>query len=46
MRRFASLKWESSRLIKIKGRAGGYLVVAPDWKPITWTEEERSRGQA
>jgi catechol 2,3-dioxygenase len=26
--------------------SGGYLVLAPDWKPITWTEEERKRGQA
>lgn len=26
--------------------AGGYLVLAPDWKPITWTEQERARGQA
>ena len=22
------------------------LVLAPDWKPITWTEEERKKGQA
>jgi catechol 2,3-dioxygenase len=21
-------------------------VLAPDWKPITWTEEERKKGQA
>ncbi|WP_462412986.1 catechol 2,3-dioxygenase [Neobacillus sp. Marseille-QA0830] len=26
--------------------SGGYLVLAPDWKPITWTEAERKRGQA
>lgn len=26
--------------------SGGYLVLAPDWKPITWTEEDRKRGQA
>ena len=26
--------------------SGGYLVLAPDWKPITWTEEERAKGQA
>ncbi|TDY50660.1 catechol 2,3-dioxygenase [Alicyclobacillus sacchari] len=26
--------------------SGGYLVLAPDWEPITWTEEERARGQA
>jgi len=26
--------------------AGGYLVLEPDFEPITWTEEERKRGQA
>jgi len=26
--------------------SGGYLIFAPDWEPITWTEEERKRGQA
>ncbi|MEH7418513.1 catechol 2,3-dioxygenase [Neobacillus drentensis] len=26
--------------------SGGYHVLAPDWKPITWTEEERAKGQA
>lgn len=26
--------------------SGGYLVFAPDWEPITWTEAERKRGQA
>jgi catechol 2,3-dioxygenase len=26
--------------------AGARLVLAPDWKPITWTEEERKKGQA
>ncbi len=25
--------------------AGGYLITAPDWQPITWTEAERKRGQ-
>ena len=24
----------------------GRLILAPDWKPITWTLEERRRGQA
>lgn len=24
----------------------GRLLLAPDWKPITWTPEERARGQA
>lgn len=26
--------------------AGARLVLAPDWKPITWSQEERARGQA
>jgi catechol 2,3-dioxygenase len=26
--------------------SGGYHVLRPDWKPITWTEEERAKGQA
>ncbi|MCL6593116.1 MAG: catechol 2,3-dioxygenase [Alicyclobacillus sp.] len=26
--------------------SGGYLVLAPDWEPITWSEAERARGQA
>jgi catechol 2,3-dioxygenase len=26
--------------------AGARLILAPDWKPITWTEDERKRGQA
>jgi catechol 2,3 dioxygenase len=26
--------------------AGARLVLAPDWKPITWTEVERKKGQA
>ena len=26
--------------------AGARLVLAPDWKPITWTEDERKKGQA
>jgi catechol 2,3-dioxygenase len=26
--------------------AGARLVLAPDWKPIVWTEEERKKGQA
>ena len=25
---------------------GARLVLAPDWRPITWTEEERKKGQA
>ncbi|WAH38068.1 catechol 2,3-dioxygenase [Alicyclobacillus dauci] len=31
---------------RIEVCAGGYLVLAPDWEPITWTEAERKRGQA
>ena len=26
--------------------AGARLILAPDWKPITWTEAERRKGQA
>lgn len=26
--------------------AGARLILAPDWKPIVWTEEERNKGQA
>jgi len=26
--------------------AGGYLIFDPDWKPVIWTEAERSKGQA
>jgi len=26
--------------------AGAKLILAPDWKPITWTEDERKKGQA
>jgi catechol 2,3-dioxygenase len=26
--------------------AGARLVLAPDWQPIDWTEEERAKGQA
>ena len=26
--------------------AGGYLIFDPDWKPVVWTQAERSKGQA
>jgi catechol 2,3-dioxygenase len=26
--------------------AGAWLILAPDWKPIVWNKQERSRGQA
>jgi catechol 2,3-dioxygenase len=26
--------------------SGGYLIFAPDWEPIRWSQEERARGQA
>ena len=26
--------------------AGARLILAPDWKPIRWSEEERKKGQA
>jgi catechol 2,3-dioxygenase len=25
--------------------SGGYLVLDPDWQPITWSQKERARGQ-
>jgi len=25
--------------------SGGYMILAPDFKPVTWTEAERKRGQ-
>jgi len=26
--------------------SGGYSILAPDWKPIVWTQADRARGQA
>ena len=26
--------------------SSGYLIFAPDWEPIVWTQAERARGQA
>jgi len=26
--------------------AGGYMILAPDWVPVVWTEAERAKGQA
>lgn len=26
--------------------SGGYLIFAPDWEPVVWTQVERARGQA
>lgn len=26
--------------------AGGYMIFAPDWVPITWSQAERAKGQA
>ena len=26
--------------------AGGYMIFDPDWKPVVWTQAERSQGQA
>ncbi len=31
---------------RIEVGAGGYLILDPDWQPIVWSREERSRGQA
>ncbi len=26
--------------------SGGYLIFAPDWEPVVWTQAERAKGQA
>jgi catechol 2,3-dioxygenase len=26
--------------------SGGYLILAPDWEPVVWTQAERAKGQA
>lgn len=31
---------------RIEVCAGGYLIFSPDWEPITWTQQERAKGQA
>lgn len=31
---------------RIEVCAGGYLILAPDWQPVRWTQAERARGQA
>ncbi len=31
---------------RIEVFSGGYLIFAPDWQPIRWTQAERARGQA
>jgi catechol 2,3-dioxygenase len=31
---------------RIEVGAGGYLIFDPDWQPVVWSREERSRGQA
>ena len=40
----------AGRILSCMGRvvanAGARLILAPDWKPITWTEDERKKGQA
>jgi len=40
-----------SRVLALLGHrvevfSGGYLIFAPDWPPIVWTQAERARGQA
>jgi catechol 2,3-dioxygenase len=30
----------------VVANAGARLMLAPDWKPTTWTEDERRNGQA
>ena len=31
---------------RIEIYSGGYLVMAPDWEPVVWTEADRKKGQA
>lgn len=31
---------------RIEVGSGGYLIFDPDWKPVVWSREERSKGQA
>jgi catechol 2,3-dioxygenase len=31
---------------RIEVGAGGYLIFDPDWQPVVWSREERTRGQA
>ena len=31
---------------RIEIGAGGYLIFDPDWQPVVWSREERSKGQA
>ncbi|MCV9947428.1 VOC family protein [Rhizobium sp. BT-175] len=38
--------WEPSGNRVELANAGARLILAPDWKPIVWTETERRKGQA
>jgi catechol 2,3-dioxygenase len=31
---------------RIEVGSGGYLIFDPDWKPVVWSREERTKGQA
>lgn len=31
---------------RIEVASGGYLIFAPDWEPITWSQADRQKGQA
>jgi catechol 2,3-dioxygenase len=31
---------------RIEVFSGGYLIFTPDFEPVTWTQEERAKGQA
>ncbi|MBV9455388.1 MAG: catechol 2,3-dioxygenase [Rubrobacter sp.] len=31
---------------RIEVFSGGYLILTPDFEPVTWTQEERAKGQA
>ncbi|MBY5790716.1 VOC family protein [Rhizobium leguminosarum] len=38
--------WEPSGNRVELANAGARLILAPDWKPVVWTETERKKGQA
>ncbi len=31
---------------RVEVAAGGYLIFAPDWEPVVWSQAERAKGQA
>ena len=38
--------WDPAGLRVELANAGARLILRPDWKPVTWTEAERAKGQA